>query len=89
MQGDRGRSRSLPAVLADSRNGPFIQGADNKNHLSACVRPSGALRCKETGESFLGVSKNIPAEFNGLRVKRSSKSAPVRSMPREVQLTTI
>ena len=23
-----------------------------------------ALRCKETGESFLGVSKNIPAEFN-------------------------
>ncbi|MBP3520834.1 MAG: GIY-YIG nuclease family protein [Oscillospiraceae bacterium] len=39
-----------------------------------------ALRCRETGESFLGASKNIPAEFNGLRVKLSSGTYPNKKL---------
>ncbi len=28
-----------------------------------------AFRCKETGESFLGISKDIRAGFNGIRIR--------------------
>lgn len=39
-----------------------------------------SLRCKETGESFLGASKNISAEFNGLRVKLSGGTYPNKKL---------
>jgi len=32
-----------------------------------------AFRCKETGENFLGISKDIRAGFNGIRVRLESK----------------
>lgn len=35
-----------------------------------------AIRCKETGESFLGASQNTKADFNSNRAKLSGKSHP-------------
>ncbi len=35
-----------------------------------------SLRCKATGEAFLGISKETKADFNSIRVKLSSGTHP-------------
>lgn len=39
-----------------------------------------ALRCRETGESFLGVSKDVTADFNSARVKLELGSHPNKQL---------
>lgn len=39
-----------------------------------------SIRCKETGESFLGISKDTKADFNSNRVKLSTGTHPNKQL---------